>query len=108
RLVHLEEFMSVRAVTRLALGGAMVAAFAGTASAQAWQAMPGSFNNTPSSVAGARPFFDNLSDDGEGCNIGFILSNAAGANADCENQRPANWLPFNDLAPSSFYGDGNN
>lgn len=110
RLIPLEVQMSAKAVTRLTVIAALAsAALAGTAGAQGFVAMPGSFNNTPvTNPAPARPFFDNLSDDGAGCNIGFVLSNAAGVNNNCANQRPAGWLPFTGAAPGAYYGNGTN
>lgn len=101
--------MSVKAVTRFTAVFALAsAAFAGSASAQGWQAMPATFGNTPQTTASSRPFFDNASYDGDGCNIGFILSNAAGASTTCKNQIPAAWLPFAGTAPTFYYGSGNN
>jgi hypothetical protein len=70
--------------------------------------MPATFGNTPVGTSSARPYFDNLSDDGAGCNIGFLLTNAPGVNNNCANQRPANWLPFTGTAPTHFLGNGNN
>lgn len=100
--------MSVKAVTRFTAAIALAsAAIAGTASAQGWQSVPGSYSNNAVGSGPARPFFDNLSYDGAGCNVGFILSNTA-ANANCANQKPASWLPFLGTNPTTFYGNGNN
>lgn len=100
--------MSVSAVTRFTTFAVLAsAALASTASAQGFQAMPATFNNVAATnPAPVRPFFDNLSDDGVGCNVGFLLSNAPGVSSTCANQRPAGWLPFTGAAPSSYYGNG--
>ena len=100
--------MSVSAVTRFTTIAVLASvALASTASAQGFQVMPATFGNVSSTnPAPARPFFDNLSDDGAGCNVGFVLTNAPGASTTCGNQRPAGWLPFTGAAPSHYYGNG--
>ena len=105
--------MSVKAVTRFTAVFALAsAAFAGSASAQGWQAMPATFGNTAQGTGAARPFFDNSSYDSNtpsgGCNVGFLLTNAAGVSSTCANQFPANWLPFVGTAPTFYYGNGFN
>jgi len=49
-------------------------------------------------------FWDNPSDDGNMCNAGYILTNAA--TGGCNNQRPAGWLPYTGTAMDFFWGAG--
>ncbi len=57
---------------------------------------------------GGTPFWDNRSTDGPAtgtnvCNIGFILTKAAGSGS-CINQRPDPWLPYSGTVPSAYWG----
>jgi hypothetical protein len=73
-------------------------------SAQTWTAMPGSLNNVDwANTSPTRPYWDNLSTDGRGCNVGFVLTGQA-QSATCTpaNLRPTNWLPFTG-APVTHY-----
>lgn len=47
-------------------------------------------------------FWDVGSDDGDGCNAGYILSGAD--TSDCINQRPAGWLPYTGPVQNQFWG----
>jgi hypothetical protein len=60
-------------------------------------------SDLPYTTAG-RTFWNNSSNDGEGCNIGFIVT---GTNGTCLNQRPANWLPYTGPAMTNMLTNGN-
>lgn len=71
---------------------AMTIAFAAPAEAQ-WVGFTANNNNAE--------FWDNLSDDGTKCNIGFVVTGVAGsAGNPCTNQRPDPWLPFTNTSPA--------
>ena len=71
---------------------AMSIAFAVPAQAQ-WTGFTAD-NNGPE-------YWNNLSDDGTRCNIGFVVTGVAGtADSPCVNQRPAGWLPFTNTTPA--------
>lgn len=45
-------------------------------------------------------YWDNASDDGTNCNIGYVVTGVAGdANNPCNNQRPVGWLPYTNTTP---------
>ena len=51
------------------------------------------------------PFWDNSSDDGANCNVGYVLTGVAGsAGNSCSNQRPSTWLPYTGTAPTAYWG----
>ncbi len=90
----------VKNPTRI-FGTALVALAIGAAPASAqWNAM-----TTPTNASGA--FWDNYSSDGVHCNIGYVLTGVAGTTeSPCDNQRPANWLPYAGSQPTFFLGAG--
>lgn len=63
-------------------------------SAQSWTTFTPNFDGAE--------FWDNASDDGFGCNAGFILSGAP--TGQCINQRPAGWLPYTGPVQNQFWG----
>jgi hypothetical protein len=99
-----DQIMLKPIAARLAVTIATAAMIAAPAHAQAaWQSMP-SLSNTPYDAGAPRAFWNNGSNDGTSCNIGFIVT---GANGTCSNQRPLNWLPYTGTAQNFFLGDGN-
>jgi hypothetical protein len=52
------------------------------------------FVSTPAPNNGGSIFWDNLSWDGERCNIGYVVTGQA--DGSCGSQRPNGWLPFTD------------
>lgn len=44
-------------------------------------------------------FWDNYSNDGQNCNIGYILTGMAGVASPCSHQRPV-WLPYTGATPT--------
>jgi len=49
-------------------------------------------------------FWDNLSTDGDMCNVGYVVTGVAGtAKNPCNNQRPLNWLPYTGVPMAAFY-----
>lgn len=60
-------------------------------------------NTTPQNNGGE--FWDNKSQDGTKCNIGYVLTNQATA-AGCANERPNNWLPLENVTVTEQYGTG--
>lgn len=82
------------------IAGLMVASASGL-QAQSWDAIP-TLSNLDQSVAG-RDFWNNRSDDGRNCNVGFVLTGVA---TGCGNQRPTNWLPFQGDPVSVHFNNG--
>ena len=75
--------------------------------AQTWQTLPtgaGLLNTNYATNPNNRAFWNNSSNDGAGCNIGFILAGAS----TCANQRPANWLPYTGTPMTNFLASGGN
>ena len=54
---------------------------------------------TPNNGAGAE-FFDNVSDDGNLCNAGYVLTGTSGT---CSSQRPSTWLPYTGTTMTEFW-----
>lgn len=49
-------------------------------------------------------FWDNLSADGEKCNIGYVVTGVAGSGSNvCERQRPSNWLPYTGTTMTEYF-----
>jgi len=49
-------------------------------------------------------FWDNVSTDGDMCNVGYVVTGVAGtAKNPCNNQRPLNWLPYTGVPMAAFY-----
>jgi hypothetical protein len=78
---------------------AMSVAIAATAEAQSsippttWVAFTANNNGAE--------YWDNASNDGTSCNIGFVVTGVAGtAGNSCTNQRPDPWLPFTNTSPA--------
>lgn len=93
-----------RAATLAAVAALLPAA---TLSAQTWQNIPAGagLSNTNHAVApGTRAFWNNGSNDGQNCNIGFVLAGAT----NCANQRPSNWLPYNGTQMTTVLASGSN
>ena len=79
---------------------ACVLAIPAAVSAQAWNAF------TPNNTG---EYWDNGSNDGLHCNIGWVVTGQAGTAANpCANQMPAGWLPYTGAAmPFNFQGAPN-
>ncbi len=75
----------------------------------ALHAQPISFDVDPQVSAGQ--YWNNVSDNGAKCNIGYVLAGIAGSSgAACSNVHPADWLPYKGPSPDSFFDnpDGSN
>jgi hypothetical protein len=90
--------MIISSLRRTALTALVAAA---PLSAQTWSAIE-TPSDLPFTTAG-RAFWNNSSNDGAGCNIGFVIT---GTNGECLNQRPANWLPYTGPAMSQMLTNG--
>jgi len=80
-------------------------AAASNAQAQVWTAMsgPGGLSNSAQGTGSPRAFWNNLSDDGANCNVGFVLTGIAQpANCAAVNTRP-DWLPFAGAPVTTYF-----
>lgn len=73
--------------------GAMIAGTA-SATAQGFTSV-----GTPDNTSAGEQFWDNPSNDGSACNIGYVVTGVASS---CSNQRPASWLPYTGPTPSAY------
>ena len=99
--------MTNAALRRTALAALTALLPAAPLAAQTWQNLPtgaGLSNTSYATNPLNRAFWNNSSNDGAGCNIGFILTGAS----DCANQRPANWLPYTGTQMTNFLASGGN
>ena len=95
--------MKTSILARLASVAVAAAIIATPAVAQTWNAVP-ALTNTHYTTGPARAFWNNSSNDGTNCNIGYVV---AGASGTCANQRPLGWLPYTGTTPTHFLGNGN-
>ena len=92
--------IAARLATTFAAASLIVAPAAAQGS---WQAMP-ALSNTAYDMGSSRAFWNNGSNDGMSCNIGYVVT---AANGNCANQRPSNWLPYTGTQQNFFLGSGN-
>mgnify|MGYP002780208689 CR=1 FL=1 len=95
-----------RTSLRLTAAVAAFAASAAPAAAQSWQTIETPGNTAWTEAAPARAFWNNRSNDGAGCNIGFIATNAP-ATSSCGSQRPGGWLPRQGAPMTHVLENGN-
>ena len=77
----------------------------GALQAQGFASMPSNANlsNEAVGTGSTRAFWNNGSQDGTSCNVGFVFAGTAGtAETPCDNQKPENWLPFNGIKPTNY------
>jgi hypothetical protein len=85
------------ALVTLALAGV-----AASAQAQSWSSI-----GSPNNVSTGQQFWDNTSNDGTFCNVGYILTGVAGTGGHaCANQRPSGWLPYTGTTPTTYLNSG--
>ena len=69
-----------------------------SAEAQTWAAV-----GTPNNVSAGQQYWDNTSNDGTHCNVGYVLEGVAGTSGNsCSNQRPSGWLPYTGTTPTTY------